>query len=140
MGLVMVVASIWRGRAFFGLLAPHPIYLSLLCIYIHHIFSLQFQNESSFALIQILLAKFRHADGIAILQCFGCQTPMKCIQCQGVPCGPMQGSILLRCPNVMFQHNKCPTRPPYPCIRLHSLYVCTVFSILSVHSSTENVY
>ena len=77
-----------------------------------------------------LVAKFRHADGIAILQCFGCQTPMKCIQCQGVPCGPMQRSILLPCSSVMFLHNKCPTRPPYPCIRLHSLCVCTACSIL----------
>ena len=75
--------------------------------------------KSPFALMKVLVAKFRHAHCVAILQCFGCQTPMKCIQCQGGPYAEaMQGSSLLRCSNVMFLHNKCPTRPPYPCIRL----------------------
>ena len=80
--------------------------------------------------MKVLVAKFRHAHCVAILQCFGCQTPMKCIQCQGGPYAEaMQGSSLLRCSNVMFLHNKCPTRPPYPCIRL-ALYKVQ-FSVFS---------
>ena len=65
------------------------------------------------------LKKFCHAVCISILlQCLGCQTPMKCFQCKGVP-GLMQGSSLLLCSNVMFLHNKCPNRPPYPPRPLH---------------------
>ena len=65
------------------------------------------------------LKKFCHAVCISILlQCLGCQTPMKCFQCKGVP-GLMQGSSLPLCSNVMFLHNKCPNRPPYPPRPLH---------------------
>ena len=99
---------------------------------------LQFQKARSFALTDaFIVAKFRHSDPIAILQCFGCQTPMKCIQCQGVPYGPMQGSILLLCSNVMFLHNKCPTRPQYPCIQ--SLHICTVVTHLCIPVSLSTV-
>ena len=113
----------------------YTLHMCVIYVYIQYIFNLLFQKF----FCTDTVAKFRHADRISILQCFGCQTPMKCIQCQGVPYGPMQGSILLPCSNVMFLHNKCPTRPPYPCIRLHRLYSFQHSLMLpSVHCCTAD--
>ena len=147
--LVWWWSTIFRTRAYFGLLlgcfTGIPItntILQFFFVYFANVIYSSCSFRSPFALMNVLFAKFRHAHCNAILQCLGCQTPMKCIRCQGVPYAEaMQGGSLLRCSNVMFLHNKCPTRPPYPCIHLP---LCkaqfTAFSgaALSVHCSTAD--
>ena len=128
-------APICRTRAYFRLLAcltSIHTYHPLEFCFVNFAFVISaFWEPKSFCTHSVFSCKIPSRAlhrNIAMLP-RGCQTPMKCFRCQGVPCAPMQGSSLLRCSNVMFLHNKCPTRPPYPCIRL-ALYKVQ-FSVFS---------
>ena len=147
--LVWWWSTIFRTRPYFGLLlgcfTGIPItntILQFFFVYFANVIYSSCSFRNPFALMNVLFAKFRHAHCNAIWQCLGCQTPMKCIRCQGVPYAEaMQGGSLLRCSNVMFLHNKCPTRPPYPCIHLplcKAQFPAFSGAALSVHCSTAD--
>ena len=134
-------APICRTRAYFRLLAcltSIHTYHPLEFCFVNFAFVISaFWEPKSFCTHSVFSCKIPSRAlhrNIAMLP-RGSQTPMKCFRCQGVPCAPMQGSSLLRCSNVMFLHNKCPTRPCLKYIEIYK-YKCTNTQIKSARKTS----